>query len=152
MHKLSFLLLTGIMLACAPEQARIFVPEELGNAENFTGEVRVKFLLPADTLNDISVGAVRFEAGARTHWHKHPGGQVLLITEGTAWYQERGKERVEVPSGELVRCLPEVEHWHGASQDQAMTHIAIGTQVRKGSVVWKEKVSDSEYLGDIVIE
>jgi quercetin dioxygenase-like cupin family protein len=140
------------LTACSPkvEKERLLIaPGERTSSPNFTGEVRVKFLLPADSINDISVGSVRFEPGARTRWHSHPGGQVLLVFEGTAWYQERGKARQIIQKGELVRCPPDVDHWHGAAKDQAMSHIAIGTQVHRGAVVWKEEVSESEYLGNI---
>lgn len=141
---------TVAMHACSSvekEEHLLISPGELASSPNFTGDVRVKFLLPADSINDVSVGSVQFEPGARTRWHSHPGGQVLLVFEGTAWYQERGKERQVIEKGELVRCPPNVEHWHGATQDERMSHIAIGTQVHKGAVSWLEEVTEQAYLG-----
>ncbi|WP_316739040.1 cupin domain-containing protein [Pedobacter aquatilis] len=112
---------------------------------NFTGKVSVKMLTSAENPLDCTMGNVSFQPGARTNWHKHPGGQILMITEGTAFYQERGKPKRLIRKGEVVTCLPNVEHWHGASKDSAMTHLAVGPNTDKGKVVWLEKVGDDVY-------
>ena len=92
---------------------------------NFTGTVWVNMLLNPQDSFDCSLGVVMFEPGARTNWHKHPGGQVLLVTEGKGYYQERGGPIRLMQKGDVVKCLPGVEHWHGASPTSELTHIAI---------------------------
>lgn len=113
---------------------------------NFTGNVAVK--MHADSKNSLncSLGSVSFEAGARTNWHKHPGGQILLITEGAAFYQERGSEKRILKKGESVTCSANVEHWHGATPTNKMTHVTVGPNANRGAVVWLEKVTDHIYL------
>jgi 4-carboxymuconolactone decarboxylase len=114
-------------------------------AANFTGTVWVNMLVqPQEGLN-CSAGVVTFEPGARTNWHRHPGGQVLMITEGKGYYQERGLSKRVVQKGDVVKCLPGIEHWHGASSDTKLTHIAISPNVEKGNVVWLQTVTDEEY-------
>ena len=112
---------------------------------NFTGKVWLNRLVESDTVFNINAGNVTFEAGARTHWHYHPGGQILLVTEGKGRYQEEGLPVKTIRKGEVIRCEPSVRHWHGASPDSAITHIAIGTNQQKGAVVWLKPVTDQEY-------
>ncbi|WP_316737510.1 cupin domain-containing protein [Pedobacter aquatilis] len=113
--------------------------------DNFTGKVWLHMLVPSDTIFNSNIGSVSFSAGARTNWHKHAGGQILLITEGTGWYQERGKTKQTVKKGAVIKCLPGVEHWHGATSAKPMTHIAIGTNANLGAVVWLEPVAEKQY-------
>ena len=114
-------------------------------ASNFTGTVWVNMLANPQDGFDCSLGIVTFEPGARTNWHKHPGGQVLLVTEGKGYYQERGGSIRLMQKGDVVKCLPHVEHWHGASPGSKLTHIAIAPDAQKGGAVWLKKVSDQEY-------
>lgn len=92
------------------------------------------------------MGSVSFQPGARTNWHKHPGGQILLITEGTAFYQERGGVKRILQKGDVVSCPPNLAHWHGASATSTMTHLAVGPNTDRGAVTWLEKVEDGVYL------
>ena len=115
-------------------------------SSHFTGNTSVKMYTDAKNGLDCSVGSVSFEPGARTNWHSHGGGQILLITEGTAFYQEKGKAKQILHQGDIVTCLAGVEHWHGASPDQRMTHTAIGPNADKGTVIWLGKVDDETYL------
>jgi quercetin dioxygenase-like cupin family protein len=85
-----------------------------------------------------------YDAGAKLDWHIHPGGQVLLITEGTGYYQERGKPGRVVHKGDVVKCAPGVEHWHGATPNSTFAYIAV-TPTQKGKTVWLKPVSDEEY-------
>ena len=117
------------------------------NSPNFTGVVWLEMLLESDTLFNVNAGNVFFEPGARTNWHSHPGGQILFITEGKGLYQEKGMPIKQIKKGEIVKCLPNTVHWHGASPNSSMSHMAIGTNQNKGSVIWKHPVSDAEYLG-----
>ncbi|WP_353906701.1 carboxymuconolactone decarboxylase family protein [Pedobacter sp.] len=115
-------------------------------ASHFTGNTSVKMYTDAKNGLECSVGSVSFEPGARTNWHSHGGGQILLITEGTAFYQEKGKPKQILHKGDLVTSLPGAEHWHGATPDSRMTHTAIGPNADKGTVIWLGKVDDDIYL------
>ena len=114
-------------------------------AEYFTGNTWVSMLLPNDTALNCQIGYVTFEAGARNNWHTHSGGQILLVTDGTGYYQEKGKAIQEIRKGDVIKILPGVEHWHGASHNNAMTHIAINPNTQHGMVTWLERVTDEEY-------
>lgn len=114
-------------------------------AERFTGVVWVNMLVePTEGLGH-SAGAVTFEPGARTNWHKHPGGQILLITNGKGYYQEKNTQVRIIYKGDVVKCPPGVEHWHGATPDTEMSHVAISGNIEKGAVVWGEKVTNEQY-------
>jgi 4-carboxymuconolactone decarboxylase len=116
-------------------------------AENFTGSARVEMLFEALDPSNASGGSVTFEPGARTAWHSHPRGQILIITAGTGRVQRWGDAIEEIRSGDVVRIPAGEKHWHGASPQASMTHIAI-TEHRDGMAVqWMEKVSDEQYKG-----
>jgi len=112
---------------------------------NFTGSVSVNMLVNNDSVFNTQIATVIFEPGARTNWHYHPSGQILLITDGVAYYQEKGKPKQVLVKGQTVKCLPGVMHWHGASPGDQMTHIAISPNLEKGGVVWLEKVTEEDY-------
>ena len=112
---------------------------------NFTGTVWLQMLVNNDSTFNASIGNVTFEPGARTNWHYHPGGQVLLITGGKGRYQEQGKAIRELRKGDVIKCEPNIIHWHGAAPGYQLSHIAIGTNADKGTVVWLQPVSDKEY-------
>jgi quercetin dioxygenase-like cupin family protein len=112
----------------------------------FTGTAYLNTLVPdTEKVYDCQVYDVVFEAGARNNWHSHPGGQILLVTNGNGWYQERGKPARFLQKGDVVAIPPDVEHWHGAASDSEFTHIGISPNVSKGGTVWLEPVSDAEY-------
>ncbi|MCS7043681.1 MAG: cupin domain-containing protein [Bryobacteraceae bacterium] len=117
-----------------------------GPADYFTGTVRVEMLFEAQAPARASGGRVRFEPGARTAWHTHPLGQILIVTEGTGWVQEWGGPKREIRPGDVVRIAPGVKHWHGATATSAMTHIAIQENLDGRVVEWMEKVSEEDYL------
>ena len=112
---------------------------------NFAGTAWLQMLVSNDSTYNTSIGNVTFEPKARTNWHKHPGGQILLVTEGKGYYQEKGKPAQLIQKGDVVRIPPDTEHWHGAAPDSELTHIAISPNTDKGSVVWLAAVSDEEY-------
>lgn len=112
---------------------------------NFTGTVWVTPLMAADSALNASIGNVVFEPKARSKWHKHPGGQTLLALEGVGYYQEKGKEVQILRKGDVVRCPPDVKHWHGASHDSWFVQLAITPEHPKGRVIWLHEVSDEEY-------
>jgi quercetin dioxygenase-like cupin family protein len=126
-------------------QNAIFQKGEKAPADYFTGTAWVKILVPADDNFNTQIANVTFEPGARNNWHTHPGGQILIVTDGTGYYQEKGKPIRLLHKGDVVKILPDIEHWHGASPDSEFTHIAINTNTKKGIVVWLQRVSDEEY-------
>ncbi|MBV9215242.1 MAG: cupin domain-containing protein [Acidobacteria bacterium] len=115
--------------------------------EYFTGTVHVNMLVPKAESNDYSVASVTFEPGARTNWHRHPAGQTLIIIAGEGLYQEKGQPIRTIAKGESVLCRPDIQHWHGASPTNRMTHLAITNDRGGGNVVWLEPVTDAEYSG-----
>ena len=116
-----------------------------GPAENFTGSVHVEQLSPAHDPSRVSAGQVTFEPGARTAWHTHPLGQTLIVTAGTGWIQQWGGPIEEIRQRDVVWIPPGTKHWHGATANTSMTHIAIQEQLDGKRVEWMEKVSDEQY-------
>ena len=126
-------------------QNNIFPKGEKASADYFVGTAWVKILVPADdTLNTV-IGNVVFEPGARNNWHMHPGGQILIATAGIGYYQEKSKPIQLLRKGDVVKILPGIVHWHGASPDSEFTHIAVNTNTQKGVVEWLQKVTEEEY-------
>ncbi|SHM65669.1 Cupin domain protein [Roseibium suaedae] len=115
-----------------------------GSADWFTGTAYVSPVF-GPNMNDVSAGEVTFLPGARSAWHTHPGGQMLVVTHGTGWTQERGQEKQVIRAGDVVWCPPDVEHWHGATDTTSMTHYAIQANVDGSAVTWGAHVTDEEY-------
>jgi 4-carboxymuconolactone decarboxylase len=113
--------------------------------DNFSGTAWLSMLVANDSVYTTQIGNVTFEPGARTKWHYHPGGQILLVTHGKGLYQEKGKPIEIIQAGDVIKCPPNILHWHGATPTDSLTHIAIGPNTDKGNVVWLEKVTDEEY-------
>lgn len=111
--------------------------------QNFAGNAWLHMMVTDSTTNS-SVGNVTFEPGARTNWHYHPDGQILLVISGVGYYQEKGSPKRILHKGDVVTCPPNKEHWHGASKDQPFIQVAV-TSTQKGPTVWLGKVSDEEY-------
>ena len=111
----------------------------------FTGQTYLRMLSNNDDVFNAPIGNVTFEPGARTNWHKHSGGQILLVFSGEGRYQERGKEIQILHKGDVIRIAPEVEHWHGAAPDSWFDHISIETNLPNNKATWLEPVSDTEY-------
>ena len=92
-----------------------------------------------------SAGRVTYEPGARTAWHTHPVGQMLIIVSGLGWVQQEGGPTGEVRPGDVVWFPAGVRHWHGATRTTAMTHIAIQEAISGKNVDWLEKVTDEQF-------
>lgn len=120
-------------------------PTEPAPAANFTGRVRRDALVDAEAPGSVFTGLVTFEPGARTAWHVHPAGQILLVVAGRGWVQTEGGTRVEVFPGDSVWFAAHERHWHGATAHTAMTHIAVTQAVDGSAVTWLEHVTDQEY-------
>lgn len=97
----------------------------------------------------VFLANITFEPGCRNNWHIHHaktgGGQLLICTAGEGWYQEEGKDAVELKEGTVITIPPEVKHWHGAKKDSWFSHIAVEVPGEETSNQWCEKVSDEEY-------
>lgn len=116
-----------------------------GPAEWFSGSVRIDPLFQAPDPALVQAANVTFEPGARTAWHKHPLGQILIVTGGCGSVQRWGDPIEEIRPGDVVWFSPGEKHWHGATATTAMTHIAI-QEKKDGKVVdWMEPVSDEQY-------
>ncbi|MEP1019019.1 cupin domain-containing protein, partial [Maribacter dokdonensis] len=111
----------------------------------FTGTAWLNMLAPPDGLNTMYAGLVTFEPGARTNWHSHPAGQILIVTQGEGYYQEEGEPKRILRNGETIKCMPNVKHWHGATPNSAVAHIAISDR-HQGPAQWYNPVTDNEFL------
>lgn len=152
--KNSFLLLILFAMASCANKIRltksdryhalVFPKGDRINNDNFTGTAYLRSLILSDSLNPTAVGSVTFEPGSRSKWHFHPAGQILLVIDGVGYYQEKGQPKKILRKGDVVKCPPNVPHWHGASVEKPFVQVAI-TNNDKGSTVWLGPVTDQEY-------
>jgi quercetin dioxygenase-like cupin family protein len=119
-------------------RGRAGAPSEQRSA-TFTGRVWADPVLAAE--DGVTVNAVFFEPGARTHWHSHDVGQVLHVTHGEGWVQVRGGDGTMITAGDVVHIGPGEEHWHGAAPTSYVLHVAVSL----GGHEWLEPVSDEDY-------
>lgn len=117
-----------------------------GSSDYFTGNVRIDRIFNAPEPSRVGVAVVNFEPGARTNWHTHPVGQILLVTDGVGWTQCEGGPKTELRPGDLIWCDCGRRHWHGATDKTAMQHVAIQEAQNGSRVEWMEPVSDEVYL------
>lgn len=120
-------------------------PSGKGQAEYFTGHVRIDPLHKADEPARLTCASVTFEPGARTAWHSHPLGQTLVVTAGCGLVQNWGGAVEKIRPGDVVWSQPGEKHWHGGTPTTAMTHISIVEQADGKSADWMEQVSDEQY-------
>jgi quercetin dioxygenase-like cupin family protein/alkylhydroperoxidase/carboxymuconolactone decarboxylase family protein YurZ len=123
----------------------VFAKGDKINSTNFTGTVWLKMMGATDSTMHVNYGKVTFDPGARTNWHSHPGGQLLLITGGTGYYQAKGEPARLLRKGDYVEIPPNIVHWHGAGPDTEFAHIAISLNTDEGGAVWLQPVTDEEY-------
>lgn len=116
-----------------------------GPADWFTGTVRIDPLFTAPDPARVAGAQVTFEPGARTVWHTHPLGQTLIVTSGLGWVQRERGQIEEIRPGDVVWFAPGEKHWHGATPNTAMTHIAIQEDLNGKAVDWMEHVTDVQY-------
>ena len=122
--------------------ARDHTPNPVDPA-HFTGEATMARLDVLSERPRVNMYRVTFQPGARTAWHSHSGGpQLLLVVDGTCRVQKQGEPIHEVAAGGAVRIEPGERHWHGATCDAAMTHLAVNVET---STHWYEKVTDDQY-------
>ncbi|MCB1191136.1 MAG: cupin domain-containing protein [Leptospiraceae bacterium] len=122
------------------DQTKLNVPAKL-----FTGPVEVKGLLDIKEPHKVSGALVTFPPKSRSNWHTHPMGQLLIVTEGTGLIQQWGGKIQIIKNGDVVWTPPGVKHWHGASKEESMSHIAIQESKNGKNVEWLEAVSDEQY-------
>jgi quercetin dioxygenase-like cupin family protein len=120
-------------------------PSGKGPAEWFTGAVRIDPLFAVTPPARAAGNAVTFEPGARTAWHTHPLGQLLIVTAGAGRAQREGGPVEAIHPGDVVWFAPGEKHWHGAAPTTAMTHIAIQEALDGKAVEWMEHVTDAQY-------
>ena len=123
----------------------IFPKGEKGSEELFTGNAYNIGLVDADSIHTTAVGNVYFEPGARSNWHSHPAGQILIITDGIGYHQIEGQPIEIIKKGSVIKCPPNVRHWHGASPDVGLQQLYIVPNTEKGIVNWEEAVTDDVY-------
>lgn len=127
------------------ELTEIFPKGQKGPSENFTGNAYHVGLVDPDSTFTTSVGNVYFEPGARSNWHSHPAGQILIITDGVGYHQIEGQPIEILKKGSVVKCPPNVRHWHGASENVGLQQLYIVPNTEKGIVNWQEAVRDEVY-------
>lgn len=123
-------------------------PSKPGPLDWFTGKVRIDALFPADGGRRASAALVTFEPGARTRWHTHPLGQTIIVTQGVAWVQRVDGPKQIIHPGDVVFFEAGEKHWHGASAENAMSHIAVQETLDAKNVDWLEEVSDEQYQSE----
>ncbi|MDY0780460.1 cupin domain-containing protein [Tenacibaculum sp. IB213877] len=123
----------------------IFPKGEKGSADLFTGNAYNIGLVAPDSTFTTAVGNVYFEPGARSNWHSHPAGQILIITDGVGYHQIEGQSIETIKKGDVIKCPPNARHWHGASPDVGLQQLYIVPNIEKGIVDWQEAVTDEQY-------
>lgn len=147
MKKTIYLTMLVAVILCnraVAQDASAFPKGEISTTDNHTGVVWLSELAIPDSIFNLSLAQATFAPGAKLDWHIHPAGQYLLITGGAGYYQERGKPIQIVHKGDVIKCLPGVEHWHGASPNSNFSYIGV-TPAQKGKTVWLKRVTDAEY-------
>jgi quercetin dioxygenase-like cupin family protein len=119
-------------------------PTSKGPADWFTGDVFIDPVATNQGPSAWSLGSVHFTPCAHTAWHHHTLGQTLFVTEGEGFVQGRGGPLVRIRPGDVIRIAPGEEHWHGATPNNFMTHLAL----TEGDTVWDEHLTDTEYPTD----
>ncbi|MFZ2527352.1 MAG: cupin domain-containing protein [Rhodococcus sp. (in: high G+C Gram-positive bacteria)] len=115
-------------------------------AANFTGDVYLNMLFDGDGTSELTCGLVRFTPGARTNWHTHANGQLLVCTDGVGLVGSRGGDTVALRAGESVWIPADEEHFHGGTAQTMMCHYAIvDGSGPEDATTWLEPVADSDY-------
>lgn len=123
----------------------IFAKGDKASPDYFSGTAWVNILVAKDETGTYSIGNVVFEPGCRNNWHTHGAGQTLVVIDGLGWYQEKGKPARAISKGDVVVIPSHLEHWHGATSDKSLTHLAITNISNEGPVKWLQPVTDEEY-------
>ena len=125
----------------------IFPKGQLGSATNFTGNAYNFGLVANDSTYNTLVGNVYFEKRARSNWHIHPSGQILIVLDGEGYHQIEGQPKQTMRKGDVIKCPAKVKHWHGATENSTLTQMYILPKTENGIVTWLEAVTDEQYGG-----
>jgi quercetin dioxygenase-like cupin family protein len=121
------------------------IPSRRAPADAFTGVVWHDPIVDAPAPARVRAARVSFEPGARTAWHTHPLGQTLHVLSGLGRVQTWGGPVQEIRPGDSVWIPPGEKHWHGASPECGMVHLAIQEALDGSHVTWMEPVTDEQY-------
>ncbi|NCD72072.1 cupin domain-containing protein [Mucilaginibacter agri] len=135
----------GFSIRAAAQNTAIFPKGEISTTNNHTGTVWLTELNKPDSVIDVAIATATFAPGAKLDWHIHPAGQILMITDGTGYYQEKGKPIQVVHKGDVIKCAPGIAHWHGASPQSSFTYIAVSTNSKNNKTIWLQRLTDAEY-------
>ncbi|MGC1242115.1 MAG: cupin domain-containing protein, partial [Chryseosolibacter sp.] len=102
-------------------------------------------LVSNDSTYNTLVGNVYFEKSARSNWHVHPSGQILIVLDGEGYHQLEGQPKQTMRKGDVIKCPPNVRHWHGATEYNSLTQMYILPKTENGIVTWLEAVTDEQY-------
>ena len=127
---------------CEQDRIGLGVPEEF--SRYFTGQAYLASISNNEALG-THISNVTFEPGCRNNWHSHTGGQLLLVTAGRGYYQEKGEPARELRPGDVVEIPADVVHWHGAAPDSWFSHLAVECNPAANVNTWLEPVGDAEY-------
>ncbi|HET7103783.1 MAG TPA: cupin domain-containing protein [Terracidiphilus sp.] len=128
-----------------PDASSVFpIGTIAANKDDYTGTIWLNILHKSDSTFPFNVDLATYKPGSKLNWYIHPGGQILLITQGTGYYQEKGKPVQTVHKGDVITCPPGVEHWHAAAPNSSFAYIAV-TPTQKGTTIWLKPVSDQDY-------
>jgi quercetin dioxygenase-like cupin family protein len=148
MHRralLAILLSAALSIQAVAQDSSIFPKGEIGkNTNNYTGTIWLNELNQPDSIFSFGIAQAVYAPASKLDWHIHPGGQILLITEGTGYYQEKGKPAQIIHKGDVIKCPPGVAHWHAAAPKSSFAYVAISPS-QKGRTIWLQKVTDAEY-------
>lgn len=139
---IAILLFGTVMTGARAQEQDIFPRGEKAENINHTGDVWLSELNKADSAINSQISLAVFGPNAKLNWHSHSAGQILLITQGTGYYQEKGKPVQVVHQGDVVKCLPDVEHWHGSTPSSGVTYVAVSP---KSKTTWLHPVTEEEY-------
>lgn len=154
---ISTVLIITSLLGCGTDKSRdgesesaysgqpLFPRGQQGPATNFTGHAYNFGLVADDSIYNTLVGNVYFEPDARSNWHIHASGQILIILNGEGYHQIEGQPRQTMRKGDVVKCPPNAKHWHGATENSSLTQMYIVPNTERGIVTWMEPVTDGEY-------
>ena len=138
-------LIVALLNQTKAQDSTLFPKGEIGkNTDDYTGTIWLSELNQPDSNFNFSIAQATYAPGSKLNWHIHPAGQYLLITQGTGYYQEKGKPAQIVRKGDIIKCLPGVAHWHGAAPGSSFAYVAV-TPTTKGKTIWLQRVTDEEY-------
>jgi 4-carboxymuconolactone decarboxylase len=140
----TILFFSALSFQVTAQDNSIFPKGEISTTDNHTGTIWLSELNKPDSIFNFSLAQAVYAPTAKLDWHVHPAGQYLLITEGIGYYQERGKPVQLVQKGDVIKCLPGVEHWHSAAHNSDFAYIGV-TPTQKGKTIWLKRVTDKEY-------